>query len=73
MKATGDVASAAGGGYRERKEAPRSKVVGAPSRSQLLGTARGKVRRIKARVIITQNRLKPYKYWVCGRFLKKNF
>ncbi len=42
MKATGEVVSAAGGGYSEQNVAPRSKVVGAPSRPQLLGTARGK-------------------------------
>ena len=35
-----DVASASGGRCSERKEAPRSKVVGAPSRKQLLDTAR---------------------------------
>ena len=30
-----DVATAAGGGLRERKEAPRSKFIGAPSRNEL--------------------------------------
>ena len=53
MKATGEVASAHSVRYSEQNEAPRSKVVGAPSRAQLLGTAREKVRRIEACVIIT--------------------
>jgi len=35
--------------------------------------ATGIVRRIEARVIITQNAFKPYKYRDFGRFLKKNF
>jgi hypothetical protein len=35
--------------------------------------ATGIVRRIEARVIITQNAIKPYKHWGFGQFLKKNF
>ena len=31
------------------------------------------VRRIEARVIITQNAKKPYKYWGLGSFLMKIF
>ena len=59
MKATGDVASAHSVRCSERKEAPRSKVVGAPSRPQLLGTARGKVRRIEECVILGQKLSTP--------------
>ncbi len=42
MKATGDVASAAGGGYSERKEAPRSKCDERQRENHISGTARGK-------------------------------
>ena len=35
--------------------------------------ATGIVRRVEARVIITQKSLKPYKYWGFGRFIKRFF
>ena len=58
MKTTGDVASAHGVRCSERKEAPRSTIAPTPQVSAESGTARGKVRKIEARVIITQKLLK---------------
>ena len=39
--ALGEVVSASGGRYSEQNEAPRSKLLGTPSRKKVLGTARG--------------------------------
>ena len=64
-----DVASASSGRFSERKEAPWSKVVGAPSRPQLLGTTRvqeqnfgvvGKSENAEYPVLVTKN---PVLWW----------
>ena len=73
MKATGDVASAHCVRCNERNA--RAAVDDCATRgvSAESGTARGKVRRIEERGIITPRTIKQHKHWGFGRFLNKIF